>query len=135
MQGSPLAPSAWGCQPDAMSTTDLRQRLRASAEHLDQVRLQARYLGLEVIAIAGAPTGEPLRIGGEVEGLEVVPRSGCPWLEVVITDGTGSAVAIFTGAQHIHGLDPGRGVLLEGVARLDRNRLTFLNPAYTLLPA
>ncbi len=29
---------------------------------------------------------------------------------------------------------PGRGVVLEGVARKEGNRTVLLNPAYTLLP-
>jgi len=117
-----------------MGLKDLRRKLNASVEQLDQARLQGRYLGLDVVPIGEASARQPIRIGGEVKSLEVVPRAGCPWLEVVIADGTGRAVVMFTGSKRIGGLDPGRGILVEGVARLDRNRLTLLNPAYTLLP-
>lgn len=51
-----------------------------------------------------------------------------------MNDGTGTVVAIFTGRRRIRGVDPGRGVLLEGVVRKERNRALLLNPAYTLLP-
>ncbi len=44
-----------------------------------------------------------------------------------------AAVAVFTGRRSIAGVQPGKGVALDGVARQDRNRILFLNPAYQLL--
>ena len=41
---------------------------------------------------------------------------------------------MFSGKKKVHGLSLGRGVLVEGVARLEKNHLVLLNPAYTLLP-
>jgi hypothetical protein len=117
-----------------MGLSDLKRRLTASVQQLDQARLQERYQGLDVAAIAEAPQRVPVRLGGEVQETRVVPRAGSPSLEVTVADGTGRAVAVFTGTKKIHGLGLGRGVLIEGVARLDRNHLVLLNPAYTLLP-
>jgi hypothetical protein len=65
----------------------------------------------------------------------VVPRAGAPTLEVTVSDGSGEAVAVFCGRRSIKGLGPGRGVLLEGVARRDATRLVLFNPSYTLLPS
>ncbi len=48
-------------------------------------------------------------------------------------DGTGRAVAVFTGRKRIGGLDGGRRVVLEGVGRHERRRLVLLNPAYTIV--
>jgi hypothetical protein len=53
---------------------------------------------------------------------------------VTVSDGTGNAVAVFTGRSRIPGMEVGRLVLLEGVARRQDGILTVLNPAYTLLP-
>ena len=117
-----------------MVLKNLRQRLTASVAELDQARLQDRYAGLGLTPIAEAPARRPIRIGGEVRGSRVVPRAGVMALEVVVGDGTGEAVAIFSGRRAIRGLGPGRGVLVEGVARSQDGRLLFLNPAYTLLP-
>ncbi|MCU0268987.1 MAG: hypothetical protein MUF83_10095 [Acidimicrobiales bacterium] len=116
-----------------MAWSDFKKRLTASVEQLDQARLQDRYLGVAVTSIAEAVPREPVRVGGEVQGLQVVPRAGTPSLEVTVSDGTGRAVAVFTGTRRIGGIDPGRGMLLEGVGRLERNRLVLLNPGYTLL--
>lgn len=116
-----------------MGLKDLRKRLTASVAQLDQARLQERYEGLDVTPIGDAPARTPVRIGGEVKETRVVPRSGAPSLEVTVADGTGRAVAVFTGATRIGGLNLGGGLLLEGVARLERGRLILLNPAYTLI--
>jgi hypothetical protein len=105
----------------------------ASVEHLDRARLHDRYCDLGVAQLDQAPRRVPVRVGGEVQAMHVVPRNGSPSLEVVISDGHGKAVAVFTGRRKIGGLRPGRGVLLEGVGRDDRGRLVLLNPAYTLL--
>jgi hypothetical protein len=112
---------------------DLRTRLTATVEQLDRTRLQERYQGLDLTSIANAPVREPVRLGGEVQETRVVPRAGSPSLEVTIADGTGRAVAVFTGRKRIGGLTLGRGVVIEGVGRTDRGRLVLLNPAYTLL--
>lgn len=117
-----------------MGLKDLKRRLTASVEELDRARLQDRYDGLDLTPIADAAMREPVRIGGEVQALQVVPRAGSPSLEVTINDGSGRAVAIFTGRKRIGGLDPGRGILLEGVTRQERHRTVLVNPAYTLLP-
>ena len=66
--------------------------------------------------------------------MRTVPRSGIPALEIVVCDGTGDAIAVFTGRRSIGGLEHGRGVMLEGVAHHEHGRLVILNPAYTLLP-
>ena len=75
-----------------------------------------------------------MRIGGEIQGLQVVPRAGSPSLEVTIADGTGRAVAVFTGRKRLPGAStPAGGVVLEGVGRPERGRMLLINPAYTLL--
>ena len=53
---------------------------------------------------------------------------GSPSVEVTVSDGSGRAVAVFLGRRRLHGLDPGRGVVLEGVARKEGNRTVLLNP-------
>jgi hypothetical protein len=110
--------------------------LTKSMEELEQERLTGRFADLDLgqAALAECPLRERVRVSGEIKGLRVVPRAGSPWLEAVVDDGTGSAVALFTGRRRIRGLDPGRAVVLEGVARKDRGRILMMNPTYTLLP-
>lgn len=117
-----------------MGFKDLKKRLTASVEELDQLRLQERFTGLDLTPIGEASCRVPVRIGGEVKRLRTVPRHGTPSLEVVISDGTGEAVAVFTGRRSLGGMDHGRGIVIEGVAHPERGKTVLLNPAYTLLP-
>lgn len=111
----------------------LRDRLSQSIDDLEGARLQDRLADLGVQAIGDAPTRTPVLLAGEVQGLQVVPRAGSPSLEVTLGDGTGRAVAVFTGRRRLGGVDPGRRVLIEGVGRTEQGRLVVLNPAYTIV--
>lgn len=116
-----------------MGVRDKLRSLRADTHELEQIRLTDRYAGRADTAIGDAPLREGIRVAGEITSIRVVPRAGSPSLEVTVNDGTGLAVAVFTGRRAIPGISPGKGVALEGVARQDRKRILFLNPAYELL--
>lgn len=117
----------------------LKKRLKAlsaSVDDLDHQRLSTRFRDVDPghRELGDCPERCRVRVAGEVTSLRLVPQSGSPCLEATVDDGTGCALAVFTGRRGIRGLDPGRGVVLEGVARRERGRLTLVNPAYTLLP-
>jgi hypothetical protein len=112
-----------------------RKKLMQSSRDLDRVRLADRYNGLDLTHLDEMPLRLPVRVGGEVQGIKVVPRAGSTSLEVTIVDGTGRAVAVFLGRRRLPGLEFGRGMMLEGVGRKDGGRIVLLNPAYTLLSA
>lgn len=118
-----------------MGLRKLVRGLGATVDDLEHERLANRFKTVEVgrAELGDCPLRCRVRVAGEVTSLRVVPRAGSPSLEATVDDGTGCAVAVFTGRRAIKGLDPGRGVVLEGVARRERNRLTLVNPAYTLL--
>jgi hypothetical protein len=111
----------------------LRRKLNQTVEDIDEERLQDRCKALGAVEIRNAPLRVQVKIGGEVQGLQVVPRAGSPSLEVTISDGTGRAVAVFTGRKKLPGVDPGRRVVIVGVGRQERGRMLLINPAYTLL--
>lgn len=117
-----------------MGLRDLAKRLRTTVDELDDRRLQDRFSGLGLISIAELTPRTPVRVGGEITRMRVAPRSGVPAFEITVDDGTGTAVAVFTGRRHLAGVEHNRAVVLEGVARVERGRLMMLNPAYTLLP-
>jgi hypothetical protein len=110
----------------------LRQKLNQTVEDIDEKRIHDRCKALGAVDIADAPLRVRVHLGGEVQGLQVVPRAGSPSLEVTIADGTGRAVAVFTGRKKLPGVDPGRRVVIEGVGRVERGRMLLINPAYTL---
>lgn len=112
------------------------KNLRSSTDDLHRDKLSGRFdCGrFDTVSIEDAPRRERVRLAGEVARMRVVPRSGSPWLEVTIDDGTGRALLVFTGRRRIAGIDPGRGLVVEGTARDDRGRVLLMNPEYTLLP-
>lgn len=116
-----------------MALRDRLRKLTAETTELSAERLSGQYAGVGDVSIAGAPLRTRTRIAGEITSIRVVPRAGSPSLEVSVNDGTGLAVAIFTGRRAIPGITPSRGIALHGVARQERNRIVLLNPEYQLL--
>ena len=112
---------------------DMARRLRASVEELDAARLQDRFEGLDATRISQCPVRCPVKISGEIKQVRISPRSGLPALEVVVSDGSGEATAVFTGRRRLAGLDCGRRVVIEGVGRTERNRILVVNPSYTIV--
>lgn len=127
----PVRPSYIRIVGEALS---LRERLAVSVNELDSLRLQRRFQGVPVSSIRDVVERRPARFGGEVRSQQHSSPESRPMLRVTVSDGTGTAVAVFTGRRRIRGLDAGGGVLLEGVARREGDRVIVLNPAYTLLP-
>jgi hypothetical protein len=116
-----------------MARRSLRQRLGSSVAELERTRLQKRFDGLHLTPLAEVELRRPIRVGGEVSRIVIAPRSGVPTLEVMITDGTGSITAVFTGRRRIAGIEHGRAVIFEGVAVREADRQIVFNPAYTLV--
>lgn len=111
----------------------LRRRLRASVDDLERSRLSARFAGLDLTPLGEVTARRPIRVGGEISRVVIAPRHGVATLEVVITDGSGSITAVFTGRRSIGGIEHGRAVVFEGVAVPERDRHVIFNPAYTLI--
>lgn len=110
--------------------------LRSSTEDLHRERLAGRFDcdALRTVEIGSLPFRQRVRIAGEVARLRVVPRAGSPSLEITVDDGTGRVLVVFTGRKRIAGIEPGRGIVVEGTAREDHHHGVLMNPAYTLLP-
>jgi hypothetical protein len=116
-----------------MEKRSMRARLGASMADLERTRLQDRFKGLGLTPLGELTLRVPVRVAGEVSRVVLTPRRGVPNLEVMIKDGSGTIVAIFTGRRSIPGLHHGRATILEGVAMKDRERTVVYNPAYTLV--
>jgi hypothetical protein len=116
-----------------MGLKDKLRKLTAPVEELEQGRLQRRCAALGLTPIPEAPVRAPIRVGGEIQKVQIVPRAGSPSVEVTVSDGYGKAIGVFVGRSRIGGMTMGRNVVFEGVARKERERLMLLNPAYTLV--
>jgi hypothetical protein len=109
-------------------------RLTAPVHELDRERLTDFCDDCGLMPITDMVVRTQVRIGGEVKSVRVVPRAGAPALEVTITDGRGTATAVFLGRRKIAGVAPGRRVAVEGVVGSSGNRYLIFNPLYTLFP-
>jgi hypothetical protein len=112
----------------------LRKRLSQTLEEIEQERLQNRFAELGLPPLVDMPCRKRVRVVGEITVERIRPRSGIPAYEVVVSDGTGDVVAIFTGRHSVKGMTTGCAVVLEGVAHQELGRRVMLNPGYTLLP-
>ena len=117
-----------------MGFQDLRKRLTSTVEQIEDQRLQERFRGLGLSDLDHVVLRKPARVGGKIQRMRITPRSGASALEIIVSDGTGTVTAVFTGRRRIQGLETGRSVVLEGVPYAERGHRTLLNPAYTLLP-
>ena len=113
---------------------DLAKRLTSSVDQLENDRLHDRFGTLDLTPVDRMGSRANVRVGGEVKRIRTAPRSGVPTLEITVCDGTGDAVAVFTGRRRIAGIETGRAIVLEGVPHPNRGRNIMLNPSYTLLP-
>lgn len=73
-----------------------------------------------------------VRIRGQVVRMRARPARGLPSLEVVVDDGSGRVIAVWSGRRSIGGVSLGRHLVIEGVAVMTDEGPTFLNPMYEL---
>jgi hypothetical protein len=116
-----------------MALKKMMARLTKPVEEIDREQLTAFCDARALAAMDTITPRSRVRVGGEVRSVRIVPRAGAPALEVSVSDGRGSVVAVFLGRRKIAGLSPGRKVAFEGVAALDGKRYLVFNPVYELL--
>lgn len=86
------------------------------------------------VAIVDAPLGRVVRIHGDITSVILRPATTNRALEAEIDDGTARLVIVWLGRSTIRGIEPGRGITIEGrVVRLD-DRYLMHNPRYELMP-
>jgi RecG-like helicase len=109
------------------------ERLTKPVDVLDREALEHYCDELGVTPMSEITERRQARVAGEVRSVGIVPRAGADAMEVTVSDGRGSIVAVFLGRRKIAGLSPGRRVLLSAVAARDGNRIILYNPEYILL--
>ncbi len=109
------------------------ERLTKPTAELDREQLTQFCDARDLAPMDSLVARRPVKVGGEVRSIRIVPRAGAPALEVSVSDGRGSVVAVFLGRRKIAGLSPGRRIALEGVVARDGTRSLITNPAYELL--
>ena len=107
-------------------------RLTKPTEQLDREHLEQWCTTLGYPPLDQVEPRKPVRVGGEVRSIRIVPRAGADALEATITDGHGTLTAVFLGRRKILGVSPGRRVFLEGVVTKDGTNQVMYNPLYEL---
>jgi len=108
-------------------------RLTKPVEQLDQEQLDVFCRELDLAPLDSVEHRRPVRVGGEVRSVRIVPRAGADALEVTVSDSRGTVTAVFLGRRKILGVSPGRKIVLEGVIARDGRQQLIYNPLYTLL--
>jgi hypothetical protein len=105
-------------------------RLTKPTEQVDRERLSEWCSSTGCPSLDEIAVRKPVRVGGEVRSIRIVPRAGADALEATITDGHGMLTAVFLGRRKILGISPGRRVFLEGVVANDGSMRVMYNPLY-----
>lgn len=107
-------------------------RITKPTEQVDREHLEQWCTTMGCPALDEVEVRKPVRVGGEVRSIRIVPRAGADALEATITDGHGTLTAVFLGRRKILGVSPGRRVFLEGVVTMDGPVQVMYNPLYQL---
>ncbi|WP_101649757.1 OB-fold nucleic acid binding domain-containing protein [Brevibacterium ihuae] len=87
----------------------------------------------DAIPLAELPLREATRVAGVVVAVTRSLPHESPRLDIVISDGTGSAAARFLGRREIPGVAAGRVIVLEGRFCAQDGGARTVNPAYRLI--
>ena len=118
-----------------MPLRKLVDRMTKSVEDSDREQLAAFCDDLEGLTQLdrAARCGCPCAFGGEITSVRIVPRAGAPALEVTMSDGRGSVIAVFLGRRKIAAMSPGRRLIAEGVAVARGPERLVYNPWYRFI--
>ena len=118
-----------------MPLRKLVDRVTRGVEESDREALAAFCDDLDgLVHLDQLPLRVPVRFGGEITSVRIVPHAGAPALEVTVNDGRGSVVAVFLGRRKIAAMKPGRRLVAEGVATARGPERLVYNPWYRFIP-
>src|SRR6476646_6915534 len=80
-----------------MAFKKMVERLTKPVDELDREQLSEYCDAHQFEAMDQLVPRRPVRVGGEVRAVRIVPRAGAPALEVTLSDGRGQVVAVFLG--------------------------------------
>ncbi|MFT4226064.1 OB-fold nucleic acid binding domain-containing protein [Micropruina sp.] len=104
-----------------------------STEELDSEAAVKAAQASGAMTIADCADRQRATLRGRIAVLTLRPRSGTPWLEAELTDGSGSITLIWMGRREIPGLIAGRELKVTGRVSWVDGRRRMYNPYYELL--
>ncbi|MHB0929703.1 MAG: OB-fold nucleic acid binding domain-containing protein, partial [Candidatus Nanopelagicales bacterium] len=78
--------------------------------------------------------GRVVRVSGDIASVVLRPETTVQALEAEIDDGSARLVIVWLGRGSIRGIEPGRGIIIEGRVVSANGQLLMHNPRYELLP-
>ena len=104
-----------------------------SSEELDSEEAVRAAQASGAMTIAECIDRQRATLRGRIAVLTLRPRSGTPWLEAELNDGSGSITLIWMGRREIPGLVAGRELRVTGRVSWVDGRRRMYNPYYELL--
>ena len=119
-----------------MSRGRLRRTLDrwADASSQDARDLRRTYVEPGRTSIRDAPDRERVTLRGRLRTVTLRPRAGIPALEAELSDGSGAITVVWLGRRRIAGIDPGRGIEVQGRIGAHEGVRVMYNPRYELIP-
>lgn len=114
------------------------QRLLASLArskadlHAETLRSDTRDFG--ATPIGECIPGQSATFVGVLQSVTLRPREGVPAVEADLYDGSGKVALVWLGRRQIRGIEPGRGIVVQGRVTGHTARPTIFNPRYDLRP-
>ena len=119
-----------------MSKGRLRRTISRWADTSSQEArdLRQTFADSSCSSIREAPDREKVRLRGRLRTVTLRPRAGIPALEAELSDGSGVITVVWLGRRRIAGIDPGRGIEVQGRIGAHEGARVMYNPRYELIP-
>lgn len=110
------------------------RRLTAGPESLHAEELQEEVTETGATPISACHDREWVDVTGTLRSVTLQPRGASLTLEAELWDGTGQVTLVWLGRHEIHGIEPGRHIVVHGRLSYPGGRATIFNPRYELKP-
>ena len=110
-------------------------RLTATRDELEAEELQKGAVSTGGTPIGRCADRQVVTVCGTLRTVTLRPRAGVPALEAELYDGSGTVAIVWLGRRQIAGIEPGRGISVQGRLSLNEGRPVIFNPRYELTPA
>jgi len=110
-------------------------RLTASRDELEAEELQKGAVSAGGTTIGRCADRDLVTLCGTLRTVTLRPRAGIPALEAELYDGSGTVALVWLGRRQIVGIEPGRGISVQGRISFNEGRPVIFNPRYELRPA
>jgi hypothetical protein len=110
-------------------------RLTASRDELEAEELQKGAVSAGGTPIGRCSDRQMVTLNGTLRTVTLRPRAGVPALEAELYDGSGTVALVWLGRRQIVGIEPGRGISVQGRISLNEGRPVIFNPRYELRPS